>query len=160
LRTIFAAISNTIKTMRHQKTVRQITKRFSPQTSTRTINSLSAFYVWRQNSPQNVNDSAGKKAKRTVIAEGFFMKSGARLRGQHINSCSRLIHSRYSPNEIKRISQFCGLKSGDLLAANSRAVHLGSLRNERRARQVELVATAFPHGTNSLHNVATRHSST
>jgi hypothetical protein len=58
------------------------------------------FCVWRKNNPLNIKDSAGKPAKLISFANSIFMKSSARLRGQHINSYSRVIHMVTIANKI------------------------------------------------------------
>jgi len=56
--------------------------------------------VWRKNNPLNIKDSAGKPAKLISFATSIFMKLPNGLRGQHINSYSRVIHMVTIANKI------------------------------------------------------------
>ena len=58
------------------------------------------FCVLLKNSPLDNGNSAGKKAKSLCFAARLFIKCDARLRGQHINSYSRLIHMLIIVNKI------------------------------------------------------------
>src|SRR5437870_12524640 len=55
------------------------------------------IYLNRKNSPPNVSDPAGRLATALSLAASVSLKSTRDLLGQHINSCSRLIHSCFWP---------------------------------------------------------------
>lgn len=68
--------------------------------------STSTIYNDRKNSPPNVSISAGKPAKPPSIAVTFFMQCARQLLGQHINSCSRVIHSGFWPIKSSLLTVF------------------------------------------------------
>ena len=97
LPTAFRTVSDLARTPHQQK---PLTPAFRPQTMAR-LTICKPFIISALRTP--IKQPAehfcfcGLHSETGSLAGSVFMQSPRRLRGQHINSCSRVIHSRFRP---------------------------------------------------------------